>query len=76
MRRGGWDFTTQFTCFTGTKVQMLTPEELQGGEKFKSTFFMMVAERGVFVCERESARARKVQVHLHDFLLSAVRWSR
>jgi hypothetical protein len=49
MRRGRWDFTTQFTCFTGKKVQMLTPEVLQGGEKFKSTFFMMVAERGVFV---------------------------
>ena len=56
---------------------MLTPEELQGGEKFKSTFFMMVAERGVWERERERARARarKVQVHLpHDYLLSAVRW--
>ena len=27
----GTQFTTQFTCFTGTKVQILTAEELQDG---------------------------------------------
>ena len=26
---GAWHFTTQFTCFTSIKVQILTPEELQ-----------------------------------------------
>jgi hypothetical protein len=41
---------------------MLTPEELQGGERFKSTFFMMVAERGVCVCERERDRKKEIEI--------------
>jgi hypothetical protein len=29
----GPKFTAQFTCFTGTKVQILTAEELLGGHR-------------------------------------------
>jgi hypothetical protein len=48
--------TTQFTCFTGTKVQILTPEELQ--EK------MLAWERDKEVLERGllDSNIRRVKV--------------
>jgi hypothetical protein len=33
---GSGDFTTQFTCFTGTKVPILTPEERRGSRRDRS----------------------------------------
>ena len=33
---GSGDFTTRFTCFTGTKVPILTPEELRASGRDRS----------------------------------------
>ena len=71
----GTQFTTQFTCFTSTKVQILTPEELRARRKAE------VMQQGTAVAEikegLEEERRRELThpdtgiyicIHIHTYI--------
>jgi hypothetical protein len=58
-----WTRGTQFTCFTSTKVQILTPEEL-GGEAAQGTREMRVAITSAQVVLRLYSGSTEAQLRL------------